>query len=293
MVNESAASRTRLCQYDKVRGFGNKYDGNINESYDFNSCQWNLTSENCYCSTTRADAPSSGRTSGYEDKTRSCSTDSKWGSKYDGTITARYYYGKGNCYWDQYYDEDCYCGSSAGAPKKQYSGTSTKTRYCSSENSKWTGTITDTYNYDTCSWSYGDNSGCKCAGQPSNLTKEENCPSGYTGSKTYKYNTSLDKCTWELASDTCKKKEQLVWQSNYEKKVVNKECAEIPNGTSKCLIDIFMSSGMTCSELGASSGGSCSSEGRTCWSSCGPVAASGNGWCHVERSGLKCVNVAN
>ena len=216
MVNESSSTRTRSCRYDKVRGFGSKYDGNINERYDFNGCQWTLTSENCYCSTTRADAPSSGRTSGYEDKKRSCSTDSKWGSKYDGTITARYYYGKGNCYWDQYYDEDCYCGSSAGAPKKQYSGTSTHTRQCSEENSKWTGTITDTYNYDTCSWSYGDNSVCKCAGQPSSLTKTESCPAGYTGTISYKYNTSLNKCAWEETSRNCK---PLRWQFySWEKK---------------------------------------------------------------------------
>ena len=146
MVNESAASRTRLCQYDKVRGFGNKYDGNINESYDFNSCQWNLTSENCYCSTTS----------------------------------------RGNY-----------------APKIQYSGTSTKTRQCSGENSKWTGEITDTYNHDTCTWSYGDESVCKCAGQPSNLTKTESCPAGYTGSITYTYNTDLNVCAWEETSNTC------------------------------------------------------------------------------------------
>ena len=144
MVNEASASRTRLCQYDKVRGFGNKYDGNINESYDFNSCQWNLTSENCYCSTTS----------------------------------------RGNY-----------------APKVQYSGKSTTTRQCSDENSKWTGTITDTYNHDNCTWSYGDES--VCAGQPSSLTKTESCPAGYTGSITYTYNTDLNVCAWEETSNTC------------------------------------------------------------------------------------------
>ena len=206
MVNESSASRSRSCRYDKILGYGNKYDGTISGTYNFSSCQWSETA-NCYCSTTRADAPSSGRTSGYEDKTRSCSSDSKWGSKYDGTITARYYYGKGNCYWDQYYKEECGCSTGSRgnyAPQSgRTSGTSTKTRYCSNENSKWTGTITDTYHYDTCSWSYGDNSSCSCAGKPSSLTKTESCPAGYTGSKTYKYNTSLDKCAWELTSDTC------------------------------------------------------------------------------------------
>ena len=258
MVNESSSTRTRSCRYDKVRGFGSKYDGNINERYDFNGCQWTLTSENCYCSTTRADAPSSGRTSGYEDKKRSCSTDSKWGSKYDGTITARYYYGKGNCYWDQYYDEDCYCSSRAGAPKKQYSGTSTKTRYCSSENSKWTGTITDTYNYDTCSWSYGDNSSCKCANQPSNLTKTESCPAGYTGSKTYKYNTSLDKCAWELTSDTCKI--SLHWTERGSRE------------TGICTSGSLGSYPGTCPS--ASCSGTCSTEGATCfWESCASVGA--------------------
>lgn len=208
MVNETSATRTRLCQYDKIRGFGSKYDGNINERYDFNGCQWTLTSENCSCSTTsRGDyAPEAGHSrSGYYDRSRQCSSDSQWGSKYDGTITARYFYA--DCEWDEYYKENCGCSTTSRgnyAPEAgRTSGTSTKPRQCSSVNSKWTGTITDTYHYNTCSWTYGDNSSCKCANQPSNLTKEESCGSGYTGKKIYKYNTSLDKCTWELSSDTC------------------------------------------------------------------------------------------
>ena len=150
MVNETSASRTRLCQYDKVRGFGSKYDGNINERYDCNY-----------------------------------------------------------------------------APKIQYSGTSTKTRQCSDENSKWTGTITDTYNHDNCSWSYGDNSNCKCKNQPAKLTKTEKCPSGYTGTISYKYNTSLDKCEWEETSRNCKK---LRWQFySWSKRVQGQPGVHTPN----------------------------------------------------------------
>lgn len=249
MVNESTSTRTRSCRYDKVRGFGSKYDGNINERYDFNGCQWTLTSENCSCSTTsRGDyAPEAGHSrSGYYDRSRQCSSDSQWGSKYDGTITARYYYSQ--CKWDQYYNEKCYCSTTSRgnyAPKVQYSGKSTTTRQCSGENSKWTGTITDTYNHDTCSWSYGSTSSCKCANQPSNLTKEESCGSGYTGKKTYKYNTSLDKCAWEETSNTCK--QNLVWkQVHYE---------ESAHGWS----DPCPSSSPS-----GNCSGSCSTEGATC-----------------------------
>ena len=201
MVNESTSTRTRLCRYDKVRGFGSKYDGNINERYDFNSCQWNLTSENCYCSTTS----------------------------------------RGNY-----------------APKVQYSGTSTKTRQCSDENSKWTGTITDTYNHNDCTWSYGDTSSCECAGQPSSLTRTESCPAGYTGSKTYKYNTSLDKCAWELTSDTCTR--TLSWTESGTRE------------SGVCTSGSLGSYPGTCPS--ASCSGSCSTEGSTCfWEYCESVGS--------------------
>ena len=183
MVNESTSTRTRLCRYDKVRGFGSKYDGNINESYDFNGCQWNLTSENCSCSTTsRGDyAPTANKRSGYDDKTRQCSSDSRWGNKYDGTITARYYYGKGNCYWDQYYKEECYCSSRAGAPTIKYSGYTERTRNCEDlpeYGSDYEGTFKDRYNHNTCSWENVSNT---CKLKCSNSTyksshKSECCP---------------------------------------------------------------------------------------------------------------------
>ncbi len=261
MVNESSSTRTRSCRYDKVRGFGSKYDGNINERYDFNGCQWTLTSENCYCSTTsRGDyAPEAGHSrSGYYDRSRQCSSDSQWGSKYDGTITARYYYSQ--CKWDQYYNEKCYCSTTSRgnyAPKVQYSGKSTTTRQCSGENSKWTGTITDTYNHDTCSWSYGSTSSCRCAGQPSNLTKTESCPAGYTGKKTYKYNTSLSVCAWELTSDTCKKECT---------DTANKELCENCGGTwsdAKCACDCGFYNGNSC-QFKAGKGCLCGSLYRAC-----------------------------
>lgn len=198
MVNESAASRMRDCRYDKILGYGDKYDGTISGTYDFNNCKWNETA-NCYCSTERA-----------------------------------------------------------GAPKAQASGTSTTVRQCSSINSKWTGEITDTYNHDNCTWSYGDESVCKCAGQPASLTKTESCPAGYTGSKTYKYNASLDKCVWELTSDTCKI--SLHWTERGSRE------------TGICTSGSLGSYPGTCPS--ASCSGTCSTEGATCfWESCASVGA--------------------
>ena len=200
MVNESSATRSRSCRYDKIHGYGEKYDGTITGTYNFANCSWDETTD-CYCSTTS----------------------------------------RGNY-----------------APKVQYSGTSTKTRQCSAENSKWTGTITDTYNHNDCTWSYGDTSSCECAGQPSSLTRTESCPAGYTGSKTYKYNTSLDKCAWELTSDTCTR--TLSWTESGTRE------------SGVCTSGSLGSYPGTCPS--ASCSGSCSTEGSTCfWEYCESVGS--------------------
>ena len=180
MVNESTSTRTRLCRYDKIHGYGEKYDGTISGTYDFANCKWNETT-NCYCSTTS----------------------------------------RGNY-----------------APKVQASGTSTKTRQCSAENSKWTGTITDTYNHNDCTWSYGDNSSCACASQPSSLTRTESCPAGYTGTISYKYNTDLDVCAWEETSRNCEEVATYSW------KLIENHLAENQGAGTKC----HYSCGIECNE---------------------------------------------
>ena len=205
MVNESSATRSRSCRYDKIHGYGEKYDGTITGTYNFANCSWDETTD-CYCSTTS----------------------------------------RGNY-----------------APKVQYSGTSTKTRQCSAENSKWTGTITDTYNHNDCTWSYGDTSSCECAGQPSNLTKTESCPAGYTGSKTYKYNTSLDKCAWEETSNTCKK--NLVWkQVHYEETGYGwSDPCPSSNPSGNCS-GSCSTEGATCSDSWDTGSTACSNMGSEC-----------------------------
>lgn len=204
--SQVSATRTRACRYDKVKSWGYKYDGEIKESYDFANCQWKEISNTCTCSVDRASAPQANKTSGTFDRTRQCETDSRYGTKYDGTITARYYFGKGNCYWNQYEDTDCWCSTTrAEAPEKRYYGYGYRTRQCSSENAKWTGTITDRYNYSSCYWQnkYDDN--CKCANMPSSLTRTESCGEGYEGQKKFTYNTNLSVCAWEETSNTCVK----------------------------------------------------------------------------------------
>ena len=240
MVNESSASRSRSCRYDKILGYGNKYDGTISGTYDFANCKWN-ESANCYCSTTRADAPSSGRTSGYEDKTRSCSSDSKWGSKYDGTITARYYYGKGNCYWDQYYDEDCYCSSRAGAPTIKYSGYTERTRNCEDlpeYGSDYEGTFKDRYNHNTCSWENVSNT-CKlkCSNSTYKSSHKSECCPGVSTSDSVCYKNcsrtvSAGTYSWKVISQntgTCNAQRGCL---NADSNACTKSCDKVHAGIS-------------------------------------------------------------
>ena len=152
-----------------------------------------------------------------------------------------YYYGKGNCYWDQYYDEDCYCSSRAGAPTIKYSGYTERTRNCEDlpeYGSDYEGTFKDRYNHNTCSWENVSNT-CKlkCSNSTYKSSHKSECCPGVSTSDSVCYKNcsrtvSAGTYSWKVISQntgTCNAQRGCL---NADSNACTKSCDKVHAGIS-------------------------------------------------------------